>query len=178
MEYRVEARPDGIDPVGVRVVLAKSLILDAIGGIQDDHDVVVEECLQTEADAIFNPLRIVLEPDFRHAAFRFRDTLDFAQDALALGGDRLFEKLLFVVERNLVRPLGRRKHRNDNANDRHGDDHADRHDHAQAPAIPPGLTALLGDSRARRSQHVPTYRVFLDRTKLGTKACKSLASRA
>jgi hypothetical protein len=122
---------------------AEELVLDLIGAIDHDNDVVVEEGRQPGADAALHPLRVVVGADRERGAVGRRDALDLAQNPLAACGNRPLDQLLLAVERDLVRPMGGSQYRDDDADDRNGDDHADRHDEVQSHALPPRRLALL-----------------------------------
>jgi hypothetical protein len=154
---------------------AEELVLDLIGTIDHDNDVVVEEGRQPGADAALHPLRVVVGADRERGAVGCRDALDLAQNPLAACGNRPPHQLLLAVERHLVGPMGGGQYRDDDADDRNGDDHADRHDEVQSHALPPRRLALLCHSRQRQRHNAPSLGNILARRKLNARiVAKSL----
>ena len=66
---------------------------------------MVEERLQPLADIDLHPFGIEADADLAIGRFRCRDSLDLAQHALAMVGQRPGEQLTFGVERDLISAL-------------------------------------------------------------------------
>ena len=136
---------------------ARAPVLDMVGAVHNQHQVMAEENLQPIADAALSPRRIVFLANFLRGANGSSDALDLAQHASAAVSDRLRKQLVIAIDRHFIRPPRRDDDRDDKAGHRNGDDQADRQEQAPARPVPARLIAVLGDVRLRRSSHAPPF---------------------
>ena len=147
VDGRCEFRDDGIEPARLDAVAAEHGVGQLVGAIGNKDEVVIEIVLQPEADAIVHPFAIELVADAPRRFLVGADAFQFAQELLAVSGDRARQQALFVIERDFVGAARGGDDGDHDAQDCDRDDHADRNDDAQPGAVPASLRAFVGETR-------------------------------
>jgi hypothetical protein len=152
VEDRLDVRANGVEPVRVDAAVAERGEQEAVGGVGDEHEVVVEEGLQPQADIGLDPFGVEADPDPAVGDLGGGDAPDLAQHPLALIGKRAREQLALGVERHLVGALRGAEHRDHDADDGYRNDDADRHHDAEPHVVPTESLASFADARGSHYQ--------------------------
>ncbi len=145
IERRHQVGLDRVQPVRVDAATSEHGIDELIRRIGNEDEILVEQGLQPQPDAVMNPDRIEMHADVAHARLGGGDTFDLPQHALGVVAERAREQLPFIVERNFVGAARRSEHRHHDADDRERHDDADRHHDAGANVTPTELFAPFAD---------------------------------
>ena len=120
-----------------------------------DHEdvVMIEERREPQPDQMMHPVGVEIVVELQDDIIRGRDILQFAHHAVAAVGDRLGQEPAFLLQFDVVGPLGRGQHRDDDAKNGNDDDDADRRSADRAATTVILARALLRQSRDSLSPH-------------------------
>ena len=126
---------------------------EAVGAIDDEDMIVVEEGREPQADQMMHPVGIEIVVKLQDDIARGRDVLQFAQHALSAIGDRLGEQAALLVQLDVVGALGRGQDGDHDAHDRDENDETDRRRANGARTSVQSALTVLRESRQSLPPH-------------------------
>ena len=121
-DHAVKLELRGAEQVRIDVGIALQRISEVVCAIGDKHVIVVEECIQPQADEMVHPVAIEIVVQLVNDIMRGRDVFQFAQHAMPAVGDRIGQQQALLLQLHIVRPARGGQHRTDHANDRKRND--------------------------------------------------------
>ena len=152
VEHRRDFGPRRVQPGRPHHFVPDQRVKRMVVAVEDEDGVVSEEGFQPVPDAAARPVRVEGGAHVLDGGLRGGDALDLAQHALALAAQGAREHQPLMLDGDVVGALGRGQHGDHDADDGDGDDDADRDHHAQAGAVPIGISGLLGSAPTRSSR--------------------------
>ena len=149
---------------------------EAVGAIDDEDMIVVEEGREPQTDQMMHPVGIEIVVKLQDDIARGRDVFQFAQHALSAIGDRLGEEATLLLQLDVVGTFGSGQDGDHDAHDRDEDDETDRRGADGArPSVQSALT-VLRESRQSLSPHgrPPRDDHFVLPRPLACRACERL----